>query len=479
MGCCNDPSVALTPSAQDPALHVNYAKGMVLGVDDFTQEFTYLAGRDRWAIAELIGYGTTSGLAIALDDTADGPRVRVSRGAAAVPSGKLVCVPRDQCGVINMWLAKPENAQKINLLLSGSPPHLPLHSPPHSPPPGTTTVSLYLTLCYADCLTAPVPIPGDPCRSDDQLMAPSRIADDYRLDFRTNAPPQTEEDAIRDFVAWLRQVPTVDASPPSLGDEHSWIAALKAAAQPWFTALNASPPLSPPASFATLGDYMFGSPPPDLAIAPDQLGHFLRVAFRFWVEDLRPLWMTRMCGTAAKPDDDCVLLAELDVPLVWVGGSPSGAWQVAGDASSIVVKEHRRPYLANLRLLQEWLWFGLDASAGSGSPTFFQLAETGSERLAYLETNQQSIALDNTHHVVVGTRNGPQKFTLPACALSNRGREYIVRSATSQTTLACSGTDLIAIADGSNQAQVVINQGKAVTVVSNGQSRWHVVATVT
>jgi hypothetical protein len=474
MGCCNDPSVALTPSAQNPALHVNYAKGMVLGVDDLTQEFTYLSGRDRWAVAELIGYGTTSGLAVTVEDTSNGPRVRVARGAAAAPSGRMICVPQDQCGVINQWLAKPDNAQKINLLLSGSPPL----SPPASPP-GALTISLYLTLCYADCLTAPVPIPGEPCRSDDQLMAPSRIADDYKLDFRTAAPPQTEEDAIQDFVAWLRQVPIVYTSPPSSGDEQAWMAALKAAAQPWFTAMSASPPLSPPASPQTLGDFMFGSPPPSLAIGPDQLGHFLRVAFRFWVETLRPLWMTRVCGAASKPDDDCVLLAGLQVPIVWVGGSPSGVWQVAGNAASIAIDERRRPYLAHQRLLQEWIWFGLDAGAPSSSPTFFQLAETGAERLAFLETNQQNLTLDQNHHVVVCTRNANQKITLPGCAPANQGREYIVRSAVSQTTLVCTGTDLISITDGSNQAQIVINQGKAVTVISNGQNRWHVTAAIT
>src|SRR5262249_27295616 len=237
-------------------------------------------------------------------------------------------------------------------------------------------------------------------------------------------------------------------------------------------------PLSPPPSAATLGDFMFGSPPPSFAIAPDQLDRFLRVAFRFWVESLRPLWITRMCGAAGKPDDDCVLLAELDGPIGWVGGSPAGAWQVSGGAAGIVLKEWRRPYLAHLRLLQEWLLFGLGSGAGPSSPTFFQVTETGAERLAFLETNLQAVALDHTHHVVVCTRNQAQKVTLPACAPTNRGREYVVRSALSQTTLACSGSDLIGAADGTTPAQIAINQGKAVTVVSNGQNRWHVTAMV-
>ncbi len=34
-------------AALDPTKHVNYTLGMVLGVDDFTQEFAYLSHRDR------------------------------------------------------------------------------------------------------------------------------------------------------------------------------------------------------------------------------------------------------------------------------------------------------------------------------------------------------------------------------------------------------------------------------------------------
>jgi len=347
MGCCNDLSTALSPAQLNPALHVNYAKGMVLGVDDFTQEFAYVSGRDQWVVRELLGYGTTSGLAVIVEDTADGPRVRVARGAAAVPSGKLVCVPSEQCGVINKWLAKAENATLVWALLPGG-------SPPSSPPASGATISLYLTLCYADCATMPVPIPGDPCRSDDQLMANSRIADDYRLDLRTAPPAQTEEDAVRDFVAWLKNVPIVDTSPPPKADELVWITGLKAAVEPWLDAMNASPPPSSPPSFSTLGDFLFDSPPTTLVVGRQDLPAFLRVAFRFWVTVLRPFWMTRLCGTTPGADDDCVLLARLEVPVIWVGGSPTGAWQVDGGAATIVIDESRRPILVHMRLLQEW-----------------------------------------------------------------------------------------------------------------------------
>src|SRR6185436_13952826 len=98
MGCCNEPATPLAIATPDPSEHVNYAKGMVLGVDDFTQEYAYLNGRVQWLAREAIGYGTLSGLRVFVESDGDeGPRVHVNAGTALVPSGKLVCVPADQC----------------------------------------------------------------------------------------------------------------------------------------------------------------------------------------------------------------------------------------------------------------------------------------------------------------------------------------------------------------------------------------------
>src|SRR6185312_4742524 len=55
-------TLALPPP--DPLKHVNYVLGMVLGVDDFTQEFTYLSARERWLARDAIGYGTLWGLGV-------------------------------------------------------------------------------------------------------------------------------------------------------------------------------------------------------------------------------------------------------------------------------------------------------------------------------------------------------------------------------------------------------------------------------
>src|SRR3954449_10418625 len=88
----------------DATKHVNYTLGMVLGVDDFTQEFAYLSGRDRWILRDLIGYGTARGLKVSTElDVAKGPRVVVEPGVAVSPSGQLICVPTAQCAYLRDW----------------------------------------------------------------------------------------------------------------------------------------------------------------------------------------------------------------------------------------------------------------------------------------------------------------------------------------------------------------------------------------
>ena len=118
MGCCDEPATALAVATTDPTQHVNYAKGMVLGVDDFTQEFAYLSGRTQWLARETVGYGTTNGLRVWVEESgADGPRLHVGAGTALVPSGRLVCVTADQCATLNKWLAKRDNAALVTSLL--------------------------------------------------------------------------------------------------------------------------------------------------------------------------------------------------------------------------------------------------------------------------------------------------------------------------------------------------------------------------
>lgn len=316
----------------DPSKHVNFTLGMVLGVDDFTQEFAYLSARDKWIVRDLIGYGVVSGLRVTIDDpAADNPRVMVEPGVAVTPSGQLMCIAPTQCAQLLDWVRANRDDVERGL----------------SPPP--EDVRLAVVACYRACPTDNVPIPGEPCRTEEELMAPSRLQDSFLLELRLDAPAQPEEDATRDFVTWLRSVPVVEGAAGSLED---FVADLREAAE------EASPPSSPP-------DFLYGSPPPSLAIPRGRADEFLRTAFELWTTELRPRWRTSIpgCDCGCGPpeavhgqDADCVLLGEVSVGLVY---DLEGQVHLASSPPP-AVDTSLRPTILPVRLLQEWMLRGLE-----------------------------------------------------------------------------------------------------------------------
>jgi hypothetical protein len=328
-------SAATDTVAPEPSKHVNYTFGMLLGVDDFNQEFAYLSGRDQWMARDLTGYGTISGLKVSFEVTQKGPRITVSCGDALSPRGQLIRVCPSQCAYLNDWLIA--NQQQVQAL--------------GNPPPGSM-VRLWLTLCYSDCPVDPVPIAGEPCRSADDLMAPSRLLDGFRLELRLTRPAQLEEDAIRDFVAWLDQLQITDA-PGNFPTVPEFEAALRSALVPLGSPLD-------PASY-----FQMGSPLNQIQIHPAQIGVYLQSAFRIWVTEIRPAfhsgWPSQDCSCAGEtsqiaPPEDCLMLAQLDVPLVNIG--PGQNWRV-DDTLSVTINEEQRPILLHTRMLQEWSQSGL------------------------------------------------------------------------------------------------------------------------
>jgi hypothetical protein len=318
----------------DPTKHVNYTLGMMLGVDDFNQEFAYLSGRDQWIARDAIGYGTLCGLRLSVDTTVNGPRISVTTGTALTQGGQLICVNPAQCAYLNAWLTANEQAVE-NVIAS----------------PLSSSIKLYLVVSYRDCPVDPVPIAGEPCRSADDLMAPSRLVDDFQLEFRLSPPLQLEEDAIRDFVAWMNQIVISTTGPfTSLTD---FVNDLRTD-----LGVVASPP-DPGAYFH------FGSPLAGVTISPSSLPLYMDAAFRIWVTEIRPLFHSTMpsagcgcgnnAGSAPQPADDCLLLAEVDVPLVNIG--PGQNWQV-DDTQPVTIDESRRPILVHTRMIQEWLLAG-------------------------------------------------------------------------------------------------------------------------
>ncbi len=326
MGCCGQNPVGSGAVAVDTCKRVNYTLGMLLGVDDFVQESAYHSARRRQLARAMLGYGTLNGLAVVVEVDGDkGPRLRVTPGVAWLPSGTPVCVDAEQCCNLNDWLAA--RATLVSQALAAD-----------SPP---ANIVLHVVLSYAPCLTDNVAIPGEPCRSEDELMQPSRVADGFTLELRLAAPPQREEDAIRDFVDWLTNIPVVTGSPPI--DEQHFIAQLRDAAHAWLQ--PSSPPMLP-------DDFMFGAPAGGLR-ADEAL---LRAALRLWTTELRPLWMARSgCGCGAQQPagvDDAVLLATLDVPVVDTGGG--SGWRVSSASEDqVTIDESWRPVLLSLRMVQE------------------------------------------------------------------------------------------------------------------------------
>ncbi len=348
MGCDCSSFSAMTGIAQpDPTRHVNFVTGMVLGVDDYAQEFAYHAERDKRIVREFLGYGTVSGLAVGLEDTADGPRVRVAAGSAAAPSGQLICVGRDQCGEIDAWLKRAEVKAELDARAEGA---------------NSLDLTLYLNLCYTDCPVDAVPIPGEPCRSPDNLMAPSRVADDYVLGFAFDPPLQTEARALAVMDAWLAAAEAaVDAggenSPAKFGP---LIARAKAQI---VTALGIVAGPLDPADLAPV------------VLTKAAFPAFVLAMRKAWITMLRPLVLAQSCAAPGVPANDCLLLAELRFTATR-GLVPDWAAPVIAD---IILDEDERPFMLSTMATQSTLAPRLAPPANSLTLAFYNDASPNFE----------------------------------------------------------------------------------------------------
>jgi len=428
MGCCSPFTAVTTASAADPGRHVNFTSGMVLGVDDYRQEFAYHSARDKWIVRDFLGYGTLSGLAVSVeDDGSNGPRIRVTPGAAAAPSGQLICVGREQCGSLNAWLARDDVKETIRLMLP-------------DPNQDHLDLSLYLTLCYVDCAVADVPIPGEPCRSDENLMAPSRIADDYTLTFAFDPPPMTEAEAIPALDSFLVQLGTDPGKP---NDAAGFAEALRIAELQLQLALGVYPAdaAEPVASDLT-----------PLKVNPD-----FEIAFRtalktLWVTKLRPRVAAQRCGTASLPANDCVLLTQLRFPIV-----KDTNWTVDGNNQDVTLDEGIRPVLLSASIAQST--FGGTVAADSSGLGFEFLDAAGS--------------ISEKTRVAIVRSDTPITVTIPE-ASKNLGKELNVKAAgKGEISVEATGGSKI---DGANMVKLAIRG--SVSLVSDGAGTWHITGIV-
>lgn len=130
---------------------VNFSFGMLLTVDEFTQEFSYLRDRMHMLARELIGRGTVSGLQVspAVEKEAAGS-IRVNAGLAVDGEGHLIY----------------------------------LESPVLCPLPQNGTTA-YLVLGWAERGTDPVPLFGT--GDEDEQRIPSRIEELAVLRYETSS----------------------------------------------------------------------------------------------------------------------------------------------------------------------------------------------------------------------------------------------------------------------------------------------------
>lgn len=327
----------------DPLKRVNYTFGLVLGVEEFLQEDLYFLAKHHVENRLLHGYGTVCGLDV-VRQTTPVMEVQVTAGWAITPRGQEIRVPQLMCLQVNDWIQTNLTALQ-NLYSTIAPPSL----------------SLCVVLCYRECKTDVVPIPGEPCRTQSSSMAPSRIQDSFELMIcidNVASPPftsppsngsngglcmfrplQLEDDAIRALGELLSQVEISTTGPFLLTIEQ-----MKQLVRDLSQTVT-SPP-SPPSG-------------PPYYVQPQDAQHFRRAALRTWVTEVRPFICAEQgAGPCCPPPEKCVLLAELTVNL-------GPGWVATG----ITVDDHRRPFLVPTRLLQELLLPEANAaSAASTSP---------------------------------------------------------------------------------------------------------------
>ena len=332
-------ATAAGPLRADPSKRVNYTLGLVLGVDEFQQDQLYHAAGRRWHNRLLHGYGTVWGLKVDAPQAGDQqPEIRVGAGVAVDPCGREICVPDTMCVKLGPWLTRHKaSLQQIY----------------GNTAPEGLSLPLAVVLCHRECPDDAVPVPGEPCRSQEDAMQPSRIRESFelRLALRDDAPwgspppenttglhtfrvSQPEEEVVREFGKLLQRVKVTEFGE---GEEELY------------------------AAVRALEDYLSGvalSPPPGtgpIAIPASRAAEILREAFRIWVTEVRPAIRDQeqegdACGTGTSADC-CVYLASVDVPV-------TAQWAPRDETMEAV--ELQRPYLLHTRLLQEWLLAGED-----------------------------------------------------------------------------------------------------------------------
>jgi len=333
-------SIPPLEAGADPAKHVRYSSGMVLGVSDFVQEFAWHNHRHDWLARDLAGYGVVSGLHV----QGEQGEIVVQPGSAVTPRGHLVRVPLRQCADPAAWLNRLDDAgqARVKALLGAG---------------GSGDVPVFVVLSPREAATDEQLIPGDACRSEDESRAATRWQDCFSLELRLEAPEQREEDALRLFVDVLNAVGV--GTPGTAGvatDPQAFADALEESfAAVWQPKPGEAPPPAPP------------------KIPKDQTEPYLRTAFHLWISKFRPRAQTNWQGQlpagvsseAPAPvtaPEEGLLLGQVSLPVTLTGTT----FALSRDFTADDCKQTDRPWLLSTRMLQEWLLGRIRTGTGGG-----------------------------------------------------------------------------------------------------------------
>jgi len=404
----------------DPLKRVNYTFGLVLGVEEFLQSDKYFLAKHHLENRLLHGYGTLCGLDVT-PQTSPQLEVQVTPGWAINPKGQEIYVPQLMCVNVNDWVQANLSALQTAF-----------------PGPVPSNLSLCVVLCYRECQTDVVPIPGEPCQSQSTSTAPSRIADSFELMLCLNSlasPPLSSppsgssaasalcefrptliaDEAVQSFAQLLSEIQTSPTGPFLTLDQ------LKQLVLDLLQPL-ASPPLSSPP---------LASPPqgPPYYVPASQAAGMLRAAYRTWITEVRPfLAAAQGAGPCCPPPEKCVLLADVQLAL-------NSNWV----ATAVTVDDGRRPFTVPTALLQEVVFqqaaqIGANASCrtvaagvfditgASKGPTYNNLTATlgspptAGEYLLSFQGYQNPATNPGINYIVKGTVQEPSVLPPPARA---------------------------------------------------------------
>jgi hypothetical protein len=314
---CDFSTATSTKVLTDPNQRVRYPLGIVLGVDEFEQEQAYFLGRGRQHNRVQHGYGTVYGLKLSAEEH----KVRVTPGLAVDPRGRVIELTRDICGDLDVWLGSAENRKKLGT--------------------GNGPFRLYVTLGYRECLTNKVPIPGAPCRSEEDTMDFSRITELSCLKFATVPPPAVEAEGERRLARLLSRIQISDSGFDFL-DEEEMAGCVRSLIE---AGPASSPPSSPP-------DSLLSSPPGGpLLVRPENAERVMQAACRTWTTEVRPVLLDeakRLMKTAEGSDR--ILLGWVDFTVTIDNKVAAG---LTIDAPDPDPDGPERPWLLHTRLLQE------------------------------------------------------------------------------------------------------------------------------